>query len=154
MPPIEGKYIMLHWLPALKDGGVHLAAEHVEVVGRCGAVDQLEVGVLHLLAKVGASAPLLRPLIDLWQNVRVLVRHLQEALHAGATVLRALRNIAQPSQIEFQCICMTSWHIYVLEHMNKGLLEARFRLQHALCFYLFSSEKASVGIRTSPTCPS
>mmetsp|Transcript_19039 Transcript_19039/g.41041 ORF Transcript_19039/g.41041 Transcript_19039/m.41041 type:complete len:611 (-) Transcript_19039:1833-3665(-) len=76
----------------LAELAVDLAPEHHKVVGGCGAVDNLPVGTLDLGAQVAACKPL--ALVHVGQDVRVLIRHLQEALHAPAAVLRPLAIIA------------------------------------------------------------
>ena len=73
-----------------------MAAEEVEIV--CGRrhVGHLPVAVLHLRPQVPPHRPL--RVVDLGQDVRVLVRHLQKPFQARGRVLRALAVVAVREQ--------------------------------------------------------
>mmetsp|Transcript_25724 Transcript_25724/g.76130 ORF Transcript_25724/g.76130 Transcript_25724/m.76130 type:complete len:398 (+) Transcript_25724:558-1751(+) len=89
---VAQQVLRAHHDERLPEGAVDLPAQHVEQVGGRGAVDNLPVGRLDLRAQVATSEPL--ALVHVGQQVRVLVRHLQEALNARRRVLRALAVVA------------------------------------------------------------
>mmetsp|Transcript_26187 Transcript_26187/g.70841 ORF Transcript_26187/g.70841 Transcript_26187/m.70841 type:complete len:310 (+) Transcript_26187:942-1871(+) len=85
-----------HHNQGLAELAVHLSAQDVEEVGRCGDVDNLPVGVLDLRAQMASCEPVL--FIDLRQLVGVLVAHLQEALQACRGVFWPLAVVTMGQQ--------------------------------------------------------